>query len=225
MESMRFEQKRRFHAVIFDMDGLMFDTEDLFFKVADQFMIDHGGRFTEAMMANMIGRRAEDAGKVFHSLGGLTHRSVEEIMSDVKTRFYQRMLSDSNTMPGLIELLGHINKLAIPKAVATSSGRNHAEKLIGHHGLLPEFHFLVTSEDVTKGKPDPEIYFKAAARLGVSPALTLVLEDSVAGLHAAKSAGAFAVGVPHRFSPAENMPHADLIIDRLDSSILLDLLT
>jgi len=220
----KVERNRRFHAVIFDMDGLMFDTEDLFFKVADQFMMDNGGRFTDEMMANMIGRRAEEAGKVFHSLGGLRHRSVEEIMTDVKTRFYERMLSDSNTMPGLVDLLEHLNKLAIPKAVATSSGRNHAEKLIGHHGLLPEFQFLVTSEDVTQGKPNPEIYLKAAARLGVSPEKTLVLEDSVAGLNAAKSAGAFAVGVPHRFSPAENMPHADLIIDRLNATILMDLL-
>lgn len=215
---------RRFDAVIFDMDGLMFDTEDLFFRVADDFMIDHGSRFTETMMANMIGRRAEEAGKVFHTHGGLTHRPIDEIMTDVKKRFFRRMLVDSNTMPGLHDLLGHLERVSIPRAVATSSGRGHAEQLIGHHGLLPFFEFLVTSEDVTRGKPDPEIYLKAAGRLGVSPGMTLVLEDSVAGLHAAKSAGAFAVGVPHRFSPAANMPHADLIIDRLDSPLLIEML-
>lgn len=218
------KQQIRFDAVIFDMDGLMFDTEDLFFHVADQFMVEHGSRFTESMMAAMIGRRAEEAGKVFHTHGGLLHLRIEDIMADVKSRFFKCMLNDSNTMPGLKELLNSLDKMAVPRAVATSSGRDHAQKLIGHHGLLQHFQFLVTSEDVTRGKPDPEIYLKAAGLLNVSTSRTLVLEDSVAGLHAAKSAGAFAVGVPHRFSPASNMPHADLIIDRLDSPVLFQLL-
>jgi beta-phosphoglucomutase-like phosphatase (HAD superfamily) len=82
----------------------------------------------------------------------------------------------------------------------------------------------VTSEDVSRGKPDPEIYRTAAARLGVEPERVLVLEDSSAGLQAARAAGAFAVGVPHRYSPPEVVEHADLIVDRLDDERLLSLL-
>lgn len=216
---------RRFDAVVFDMDGLMFDTEHLFFRVADDFMIDHGGRFTEEMMSLMIGRRAIDAGKVFHSHGGLTHRPVPEIMTDVKSRFYARMLTDSNTMPGLVDLLDHLKTANIPHAVATSSGRHHAESLISHHGILNRFQFLLTGEDVKQGKPNPEIYLSAAERLGVKPNRMLVLEDSAAGLHAAKAAGAYAVGVPHTYSPAEGITHADLIITGLNDPILITLLS
>lgn len=212
---------RRFDAVVFDMDGLMFDTEHLFFRVADDFMIDHGSRFTEEMMSLMIGRRAIDAGKVFHSHGGLTHRPVPEIMTDVKNRFYSRMLTDSNTMPGLVELLDQLKIANIPHAVATSSGRHHAESLIGHHGILDRFQFLLSGEDVKHGKPNPEIYLTAAERLGVKPERMLVLEDSAAGLHAAKAAGAYAVGVPHTYSPAEGIMHADLIIQGLNDPVLL----
>lgn len=213
---------RRFDAVVFDMDGLMFDTEHLFFKVADHFMQDHGGRFTEEMMSLMIGRRAVDAGKVFHSHGGLTHKPVPEIMTEVKNRFYDRMLTDSNTMPGLIALLDHLKACQVPHAVATSSGRHHAESLIGHHGILDRFEFLLTGEDVKQGKPNPEIYLAAAEKLGVSPYRMLVFEDSAAGLHAAKAAGAFAVGVPHTYSPASGIEHADLIVSRLDEPRILE---
>lgn len=216
---------RRFDAVVFDMDGLMFDTEDLFFDVADSFMRDHGARFTDEMMAAMIGRRAADAGNVFHTLGKLNHLEIADIMTEVKARFHQRMLNDSNTMPGLFRVLNHLESVGIPRAVATSSSRASAEALTAHHGIRPFFAFLVTSEDVSRGKPDPEIYLAAASRLGVDPRRVLVLEDSSAGLQAAKAAGAFAVGVPHRYSPPEVVEHADLIVDRLDDERLLSLLT
>ena len=217
------EPEQRFDAVVFDMDGLMFDTEHLFFDVADDYMKDNGRRFTHEMMSLMIGRRAIEAANVFHSHGGLIEKPIPEIMHEVKLRFDQRMLTDSNTMPGLITLLDLLKNQNIPHAVATSSGRHHAESLIGHHGILSRFEFLLTGEDVKRGKPDPEVYNSAAARLGVHPQKMLVLEDSVAGLHAAKAAGAFAVGVPHLFSPANAMPHADLIIERLDDPRLITL--
>jgi len=215
---------RRFDAVVFDMDGLMFDTEDLFFDVADSFMRDHGARFTDEMMAAMIGRRAADAGNVFHTLGKLDHLDITDIMTEVKARFHRRMLSDSNTMPGLFKVLNHLKTLGIPRAVATSSSRASAEALTEHHGIRPYFAFLVTSEDVTRGKPDPEIYRTAASRLGVETQRVLVLEDSSAGLQAARAAGAFAVGVPHRYSPPEVVEHADLIVERLNDERLLSLL-
>jgi HAD superfamily hydrolase (TIGR01509 family) len=215
---------RRFDAVVFDMDGLMFDTEDLFFAVADSFMIDHGARFTDEMMAAMIGRRAAEAGSVFHTIGNLHHLPVLEIMTEVKARFHQRMLADSHTMPGLRQLLDHLESRGIPRAVATSSSRKDAEALTTHHGIRPYFSFLVTSEDVSRGKPDPEIYRTASARLGVDPVRVLVLEDSAAGLQAARAAGAFAVGVPHRYSPPEVIAHADMIVASLHDERLLSLL-
>lgn len=218
-------RESQFDAVVFDMDGLMFNTEHLFFRIADEFMMDHGKRFTEEMMAGMIGRRAAEAGKVFHTMGGMTNRPIPEIMKEIKTRFYARMLTDSDVMPGLLDLLDILNKKGIPKSVATSSSKYHAETLIGHHGLMHQFQFVITSEDVLQGKPDPEIYLKSAHKLDLLPSKILVLEDSVAGLHAAKSAGAFAVGVPHQFSPGKNMSHADLIVESLADPQLIQYFT
>lgn len=225
MNGQDFEgSSKRFDAVVFDMDGLLFDTEELFFAVADSLMQEHGRRFTEAMMAAMIGRRAADAGNVFHTMGGLTHIPVEAIMTEVKARFHARMLTDSNTMPGLHDLLAHLEERGIPRAVATSSSRRDAEALTTHHGIRSRFAFLITSEDVACGKPDPEIYLKASQRLGAEPHRVLVLEDSAAGLQAARAAGAFATGVPHRFSPPEVIAHADLIVESLHDPRLLSLL-
>ncbi len=100
-------------------------------------------------------------------------------------------------MPGLFELLEALEKAGIPKAVCTSSRRRVLKKLLGTFHLEPRFAFTLTAEDVTRGKPDPEIYLKAAARFGVLPQQTMVLEDSPAGCTAGHAAGAFVVAVPN----------------------------
>ena len=110
------------------------------------------------------------------------------------------------------------------KAVATSSRRSYAEGLLARHGLLDRFSFVLASEDVDRGKPDPEIYELAASRFGVLAAAMVVLEDSAPGVQAARGAGAFAVGVPHEHSPAQVLQHADLVIPRLNDPALISLI-
>jgi HAD superfamily hydrolase (TIGR01509 family) len=127
-------------------------------------------------------------------------------------------------MPGLFVLLDHIKQSDLPVAVATSSRRSYVERLLARHGLADRFDFILASEDVTRGKPDPEIYCLAAQRFGVPVSEMLVLEDSPAGLASARGAGAFAVGVPHEHSPAENLEEADLVVARLDEPALLNLI-
>ncbi len=126
--------------------------------------------------------------------------------------------------PGLFVLLERLEERKLPKAVATSSRRSYAERLLGGHGLRAHFTFVLAAEDVERGKPDPEIYRKAVSRFGVPAPAVLVLEDSPAGLAAARGAGAFAVGVPHDHSPAEGLQDAHLVVPRLDDPALLDLL-
>ena len=96
-------------------------------------------------------------------------------------------------MSGLIELLAALEQANIPKAIATSSRRSFSQRILGKFGFEPRFKFLITGDDVTDGKPHPEIYLKAAEKLGVLPAEMLVLEDSQNGCRAAVAAGAFAV--------------------------------
>jgi HAD superfamily hydrolase (TIGR01509 family) len=210
-------------AVVFDLDGLMFDTEALFFRVASEMLAARGKALTPEIAAAMIGRRAVDAGESFRRLAGLDE-PVEALMAEARERFMAEVDTAVHPTPGLFALLARLEDKGLPRAVATSSRRAYAEGLLARHGLLGHFAFVLSGEDVTRGKPDPEVYLKAAGRLGVAPASMLVLEDIPAGLAAALAAGAFAVGVPHEHSPASGLGAADRLVARLDDPELFALI-
>jgi HAD superfamily hydrolase (TIGR01509 family) len=210
-------------AVVFDMDGLMFDTEALFFQVASETLAVRGKSFTPQIMQAMIGRRSSDVGHLLRTLAGLDE-PVEVLLAEVRQRFRARLDSAVHPTPGLFVLLDHLRRRALPAAVATSSGRSSAGALLSRHGLTEFFAFVLTAEDVTRGKPDPQIYRLAAERFGMPAGSILVLEDSPAGVAAAKGAGAIAVGIPHEHSPAEGLAAANLIVPRLDDPGLLQLI-
>lgn len=209
-------------AVVFDLDGLMFDTEALFFRAASEVLESRGKRFTAEIMRAMIGRRSAEVAGALKTLAGL-EEPVERIQREIRERFNAEVDTAVHPTPGLFVLLDHLAKSRLPTAVATSSGRAYLDRLLVRHGLADRFAFALTSEDVTRGKPDPEIYLKAAERFGLPPSEILVLEDSPAGLAAARSAGAVAVGIPHEHSPAQGLEGAHLIVPRLDDPRLLAL--
>jgi HAD superfamily hydrolase (TIGR01509 family) len=209
--------------VVFDLDGLMFDTEALFFRVSSEMLQERGKAFTAEIMRAMIGRRSVEVGHVLKTMTGLDV-PAEELLDDVRSRFYEVMDSDVNPTPGLLVLLDRLQQNSLPLGVATSSRRSYAERLLNHHRLANRFDFILAAEDVERGKPDPEIYTKAVDMLELDPRSVLVLEDSPAGVAAAREAGTFVVGVPHEHSPAEALDHADLIVPRLDDLALLNLL-
>jgi HAD superfamily hydrolase (TIGR01509 family) len=210
-------------ALVFDLDGLMFDTEALFFRVSSEMLRERGKEFTREIMRRMIGRRAVDAGHVLKTMTGLDE-PVEVLLAEIRRRFYDEMDTAVHPTPGLFALLDRLERKSLPLAVATSSRRPYADRLLSRHGLRDRFAFVLAAEDVTRGKPDPEIYTKAIERFAVPAASVMVLEDSPAGIAAARGAGAFAVGVPHEHSPAEALHAADLVVPRLDDPSLLDLL-
>jgi HAD superfamily hydrolase (TIGR01509 family) len=207
-------------AVAFDLDGLMFDTEALFVRVVRGFLEERGQKMTPEILTAMLGRRAAEAYPEFKRLTGFAD-PPQELLAELRRRFDLEVDSAVHPTPGLIALLAHLERRGIPRAVATSSRREYAEGLVRHHGLYEHYAFLLTAEDVARGKPDPEIYVTAARQFEVEPAQLLVLEDSPPGLEAAKAAGAFAVGVPHEHSPADGLGLADLIVPRLDHPALL----
>jgi HAD superfamily hydrolase (TIGR01509 family) len=210
-------------AFVFDLDGLMFDTEALFFRVSSEMLEARGKAFTPEIMRAMIGRRAVDAGHALKTMTGLDE-PVEGLLADVRQRFYAEMDTAVHPMPGLFVLLDRLRRNSLPLAVATSSRRAYAERLLDQHRLRGHFTFVLAAEDVSRGKPDPEIYAHAIERFAVPPRSVMVLEDSPAGVAAARDAGAVAVGVPHEHSPAEALHAADLIVPRLDDPALLNLL-
>jgi HAD superfamily hydrolase (TIGR01509 family) len=213
----------KIRAVVFDLDGLMFDTEALFFRVASEALADRGKVFTPEIMTQFIGRRADEVAQSWKTLAGV-EEPAEEFLADVRARFYAVVDTAVHPMPGLFVLLDRLHALALPAAVATSSRHSYASRLLLRHGLRDRFEFVLASEDVTRGKPDPEIYQLAARRFGVPAGSMLVLEDSPAGLAAASEAGAFAVGIPHEHSPAEALAAARLVVARLDDPSLFRLI-
>jgi HAD superfamily hydrolase (TIGR01509 family) len=210
-------------AVVFDLDGLMFDTEALFFRVSSDMLAARGKRFSPEIMRAMIGRRSVDAGHVLKTMTGLDE-PVEVLLADVRQRFFAEVDSAVHPAPGLFALLDRLRQNSLPLAVATSSRRAYAERLLTQHGLHDRFKFVLGAEDVLNGKPDAEIYTRSIERLGVPAARVMVLEDSPAGVAAGLKAGALVVGVPHEHSPAEALGEADLIVSRLDDPAVLSLI-
>ncbi|QDV33162.1 HAD family hydrolase [Tautonia plasticadhaerens] len=210
-------------AVAFDMDGLIFDTEALFFRVAGELLAARGKAFTSEMMTAMIGRPAAVTGPTLVAMAGLDE-PPEAIMAEARRRFDALVDTAIHPMPGLFSLLGRLEEQGIPRAVATSTRRAYALRLLGNHGLIEHFAFVLGGDEVTRGKPDPEIYETAASRLGVDPSTLLVLEDSPAGVASARAAGAYVVAIPHDHSPAPGLAAAHLLADRLDDPRVLALL-
>jgi HAD superfamily hydrolase (TIGR01509 family) len=150
--------------------------------------------------------------------------SFEELLEESVVIFEELLEEHLQPMPGLFELLERIEARGLPKGVATSSRRHYLEDMLGRFGLLERFHTTLTAEDVTHGKPHPEIYLKAAERLGIDPGEMLVLEDSQAGTQSAAAAGAVVISVPHDHSRAHDFSVAHAIVRRLDDAVVLDLI-
>jgi HAD superfamily hydrolase (TIGR01509 family) len=210
-------------AIVFDLDGLMFDTEALFFRVSSQVVAARGKAFTSEIMRAMIGRRSAEVSDVLEPLAG-PDEPVDVLLGEIRERFYAEMDTAVHPTPGLIRLLNHLRRRDMPAAVATSSRHSYVDRLLSRHRLRDRFDFVLAAEDVTRGKPDPEIYVRAAKRFGIPASSMIVLEDSSAGVAAGVAAGAVVVAVPHEHSPADMLGSAHLIVERLDEPALLQLI-
>jgi pseudouridine 5'-phosphatase len=211
-------------AVVFDLDGLMLNTEDIFDHAGRELMARRGLEMTDRIRDQMLGRRPEEAFQALKSLTGIAD-DVAVLMQETKQLFDTFAVDKLATMPGLIELLDVIERRATPKAVATSSPRAYMTPLLTRFDLLHRFVTTLTAEDVTHGKPNPEIYLTAASRLDVAPSQMLVLEDSETGTRAASSAGAFTVSVPNRHTAGQDFSSSHLTCASLQDSRLKSILS
>lgn len=189
------QPSRPLSAVVFDLDGLMFNTEDLYQYVGTELLRRRGKEFGPDLLDAMMGRPGRIALQIMIDWHDLDD-TVERLSAETDEIFPQVLDERLATMPGLIELLDALEAAKLPKAIATSSGRAFVDEVLGRFGLRPRFDFILTAEDVVEGKPHPEIYLKAAERFGREPAEMLVLEDSQNGCRAAVAAGAYVVAVP-----------------------------
>lgn len=209
--------------VVFDLDGLMFNTEDLYLAVGSEILRRRGKVFDQALRDQMMGRPGSAALKIMIDRH-LLDDTVEGIAAESEEVFAALLDDGLATMPGLAALLDALESADIPKGIATSSGRRFTRNVLGRFQLEPRFRFVLTAEDVQHGKPDPEIYLRAARRLGIAPAEMLVLEDSENGCRAAVAAGAFTVAVPSRHSTGHDFSTATLVADTLQDRRIYDVL-
>ncbi|REJ66859.1 MAG: HAD family phosphatase [Planctomycetota bacterium] len=201
-------------AVVFDLDGLMFNTEDLYRAVGTEVLRRRGKPLDDDLLDAMMGRRPAQALSIMIEWHGLD-ATVEELAAESEEIFVPILDNQLAPMPGLVELLATLEAAAMPKAVATSSGRQFVENVMGRFDMVPRFEFLLTAEDVHEGKPHPEIYQTAAARFDLEPAQIMVLEDSENGCKAAVAAGTFAVAVPASRSLVHDFSGASLVAESL----------
>ncbi|MDZ4819398.1 MAG: HAD-IA family hydrolase [Planctomycetota bacterium] len=204
----------KLRAVIFDLDGLMFNTEQLYQQVGTEILRRRGKTFDDELLDRMMGRPSRDALQImidWHSLA-----DTVAILSDETDVIFADILDTQLAcMPGLVELLDKLEEHGIPKAICTSSGRRFVNNVLSRFEFGPRFQFILTGEDVTHGKPNPEIYLAAVKQFGLQPHEVMVLEDSQNGCRAAIDAGTFAVAVPGGHSRRHVFTGAALQVDSL----------
>jgi pseudouridine 5'-phosphatase len=208
------KQDSRPQAVVFDLDGLMFNTEDLYDQVSEELLDRRGCRYSADLKRRMMGLPEIVSLQIMideHRLDG----TAEQLLAESDAIFADVLPGNLAPMPGLLRFLDGLEAAGIPKAIATSSRRCFATSVLSHFGFEPRFRFLLTSEDVVYGKPHPEIYRMAADRLGLDPSRILVLEDSENGCRAAVAAGAWTVAIPGQHNAGQAFPGVRLIADSL----------
>ena len=215
---------RPIRAVAFDLDGLIFNTEHVFSFAAAQIFEVRNCEMPDDLIRRMMGRRPPEGMHIMKEALGC-EESIDDLQEECSTRFLGMLDEHLEPMPGVFELFTQLEERSLPKAVATSSPIRFLNNLMGRFdGLFERFEFALTAENVEQGKPNPEIYLKAAGKLGVEPSEMLVFEDSEAGTNAASAAGAFVISVPHEHSQYHDFSNACRIADTLRDPLIAEVL-
>ena len=181
-------------AVLFDMDGLLIDSEPLWFEVETDVMARLGGAWTEEDQKQLLGSSLENSIRYFlaRAVVPATPAEVAEwLIGGMITRVGHRGV---RVMPGAAALVAEVAAAGVPYALVTSSQRRFVDAVLSRTGL--RFPVVVSGNDVSRGKPEPEPYVLAARRLGAEPGRCIALEDSVTGVTSAEGAGCLVVAVP-----------------------------
>ena len=192
--------KKPVAAALFDMDGLLLDTETLYIEAMQAAARTLGRDMPMDLCHSMVGVPGHECNLMIEAFYGEGF-SIAEFRGHFSAHL--RVLLDAGIplKPGVVELLDFLAGRGLPLAVATSAGRATAENHLGKAGLLDRFAAVATRDDVEHAKPDPGVYLEAARRLGVAPQGCLAFEDSNIGVAAAHAAGTMAFMVPDLLQP------------------------
>ncbi|MBO1079307.1 HAD family hydrolase [Roseomonas haemaphysalidis] len=196
-------QSARPAAVIFDMDGLLFDSEALYHDAILAAARELGHRFTTADFLLLVGRPWPVNRAALQAHIGPS--GDVEAFRAAWSRHYERMKGALAIKPGAVSLLDRLDTLGLPRAICTSSGHDEVRHNLALHGLTNRFHAIIAAGDYAVGKPAPDPFLRAAAVLGVAPQDCWALEDSHNGVHSAAAAGMRTIMVPDLLPATEEI--------------------
>jgi HAD superfamily hydrolase (TIGR01509 family) len=203
-------------AVVFDLDGLLLDSEHLWDEVREELTRERGGRWHDRAQADMMGMSSVEWSRYMHEQLDL-QESPEELSEEVVRRMEARYRERLPLIPGAREAVERI-AARWPLGLASSSNRPLIDLALEVSGLASFFRATVSSEEVARGKPAPDVYLEAARRLDVDPTRAAAIEDSHNGILSAAAARMRVVAIPNRrFPPGKDaLAEADVVLDSLD---------
>jgi HAD superfamily hydrolase (TIGR01509 family) len=203
-------------AVVFDMDGVLVDTEGDWDAARRRVAQEGGGRWHPNATTDMIGMSSREWSGYMHDVLGVA-AEPEEINRKVVAQMLERLRSGPPLLPGAAEAVESI-AAGWPLAVASSANRPVIDAVLEASGLAGFFKATVSSEEVARGKPAPDVYLAAARALGVDPSSVVAIEDSTNGIRSAAAAGMVVVALPNAHYPPdeEALAEADFVIGALD---------
>jgi HAD superfamily hydrolase (TIGR01509 family) len=203
-------------AVVFDLDGVLVDSEHVWDEVREGLARERGGRWHDRAQADMMGMSSTEWARYMHDVIGLSE-PPEEINAEVVRRMRLRYGEGLPLLPGAVEA---VRRLAVTfrLGLASSSNRPLIDAVLAATALDEVFEATVSSEEVARGKPAPDVYLEAARRLEVEPAACAAIEDSATGIRSARAAGMRVLAIPNpRYPPPEDaLALADAVLPSLD---------
>ena len=198
-------------AILFDLDGLMVDSEPHSLASWKAVLAERGVTLDQLTIDSILGLRIDATARTLIEKYHLA--DTVQALSEAKTE-YQIAHLDGNVkpMPGLLELLDEIDRRGLKKAVASSGIRRYVEAVLRANGLLDRFSVIITGDQVTHGKPAPDVFLAAARALNVEPPHCLVLEDAPVGVQAAHAAGMLCLAVPDHSVTQLDLSQADKVV-------------
>jgi len=201
-------------AVVFDLDGVLIDSEQVWDGVREQLAHERGGRWHPGAQRDMMGMSSPEWSRYMHERIGLAE-SPEEINRIVVERMRVRYREGPPWIPGAREAVRRIGA-AYALGLASSSNRELIDLVLEAGGIASLFRATVSSEEVAAGKPAPDVYVEAARRLAVAPAACTAVEDSHNGIRSAKAAGMRCIAIPNaHFPPGDAVAEADVVLGSL----------
>lgn len=206
--------------IVFDLDGVLIDSEELAWEAWRRVLADYSIAVTDNDIAELTGRTEHEAHAHFATRGRLP--AFSEFWTHIADTTYALFDERLEVYDDAVDALEFLLKRGHRVALASSSPRERVNRSLDAIGLSGRFHFVVAGDEVALGKPDPEIFLTAAIGLGVDAAACVAVEDAPSGIRAAKAAGMRVVAVERGLFPRTDLLDADVVVPRLTPAVFLN---